>query len=71
MFHPKMLATLRTEADALAALPAHANHRSWSINAFAGTVRDLRNDDLIAYLHPVVLDPIPGFWFFPHHGGST
>lgn len=67
----RMLPTLRSEAHALAQMPSHQDHGMWSINAFAGTVRDMRDDSLVAYLHPAVLDPIPGCWFFPGDRGTT
>lgn len=68
----RMLPVLRSEAAALAMMPDHQDaRRRWSINAFAGTIRDMRDGSLVAFLHPAALDPIPGFWFFPHDQGSS
>ena len=71
MIHPSMLAQLKLEANALAALPEHVSSRFWSINPSAGTVRHAWTGELIAYLHPAVLGPIPGFYFLPRDRGST
>lgn len=68
----RMLPALRSEAAALAKMPDHQDaRRRWSINAFAGTIRDMGDGSLVAYLHPAALDAFPGFWFFPHDGGNT
>ena len=70
-----MIKALREEATALARQPGHENLSSiyWTINPDAGTVRDIRNGDLIAYLHPSAIDHtlLKGSYFVPHAGGST
>lgn len=72
MFDARMLPTLRQEAAALARMPEHQDaRRTWSINAFAGTIRDMRDGSLVLFFHPAALDPLPGFWFFPHDRGSS
>jgi hypothetical protein len=67
----RMLAALRSEAHALAQLETLAGHGPWSINATAGTVIDLRDQSLVAYLHPATLDPIPGAWLLMQAGGNA
>lgn len=68
-----MYAALRDEADALAKLPTHKWRSRWSINPDAGTVTELPNGALIAYLHPLAISNggLLGWWFLPHDKGTT
>lgn len=69
----RMLHALRAEATALAQMPTHKGHPAWSINADAGTVTELPEGGLVAYLHPASIDQeqLHGLWFFPHDRGTT
>lgn len=66
-----MLKALRAEAKALAEL--HPGRPDWSINPDAGTVTELPDGGLVAFLHPAAIDnaQLAGWWYFPHGNACT